>query len=157
MNKALYNQFIVLLTSRLLQTNTEGVGSRFRWYRGRRVPFSCFAPGLIFGGTEGNVSRFHVLHSRTRFRRYGGRQVPFSCFAHPDSFSATPRALGPVFIFCAPGHVFGDTEAVGSSFHVLHVRTYFRRNRGRRLPFSCFAFPYSFLVVSRASDHVFMF
>jgi hypothetical protein len=75
---------------------TEGVGSRFhvlrahtcfRRYRGRQDPFSCFAlpvsfsavlsasipvfmfcaPGLIFDGTEGDGSRFHVLRSRTRF------------------------------------------------------------------------------------------
>jgi hypothetical protein len=93
----------------------EGVGfrinvlharTRFRRYRGRRVPFSCFAlpdsfstvprasglvsmfyaPGLVFNGTEGVRSRFHVLRSRTRFRRYRGRLVPFSCFALPESF-----------------------------------------------------------------------
>jgi hypothetical protein len=90
---------------------TEGVGSlfhvlrsrtRFRQYRGRRVPFSRFAlpdsfsavprasgpffmfcaPGLVFDGTEGVGSLFHVLRSRTRFRRYRVRRVPFSCFAH---------------------------------------------------------------------------
>jgi ABC-type sulfate transport system permease subunit len=27
------------------------------------------APELVFGGTEGVVSRFHVLRSRTHFRR----------------------------------------------------------------------------------------
>jgi hypothetical protein len=76
----------------------ERVGSRFHvlrswtrfWrYRGRRVPFSCFmrpdsfsavssapgpffmfyAPGIIFGGTEGVRSRCHVLRARTHFRR----------------------------------------------------------------------------------------
>jgi hypothetical protein len=76
----------------------EGVGSRirvlrarthFRRIRGRRVPFLNFAlpnsfsaiprasspvfmfyaPGLIFDGTEGVRSRFHVLRARTRFRR----------------------------------------------------------------------------------------
>jgi hypothetical protein len=92
---------------------TEGVGSRFhvllarthfRRYRGRQVPFSCFArpdsfsavlsasglifmfctPGLVFGGTEGVRSRFHVLHSLTRFRRFRGRRVPFLSFARLD-------------------------------------------------------------------------
>jgi hypothetical protein len=85
---------------------TEGVGScflvlcyrtRFRLYRGRQVPFSCFtpsnsflevqwasgpvflffAPGLILGGTEVAGSSFHVLLSQTRFRRYRGRLVQF--------------------------------------------------------------------------------
>jgi hypothetical protein len=41
-------------------------------------PFLMFcAHGLIFDGSEGVVSLFHVLCSRTRFRRYPGRQVPF--------------------------------------------------------------------------------
>jgi hypothetical protein len=198
------------------------VGSRFHvlralthfWrYRGRRVPFSRFArpksfstvprasgpvftfcaPGLIFDGTEGIGSRFHVLRSLTRFRRYGGRPVPFSCFAVPDSFSAVrrasgpvlrarsrfrwyrwrrvpfscfalpdsfwtiPRASGPVFMFCAPGLVFSGTGGVGSRFQVLRARTHFRRFRGRRVPFSRFALPYSFSVVPSASGPVFMF
>jgi hypothetical protein len=75
----------------------EGVGSRFHVlrslsrfprYRVCRVPFSCFAllasfsavprvsgpvfkfcaPELIFGGTKGVRSCFHVLRSRTCFR-----------------------------------------------------------------------------------------
>jgi hypothetical protein len=86
---------------RLVFGSTEGVHTRFhvlraqtrfRRYRRRRVPFSCFAlpdtfsamrrtlgpvfkfcaPELIFGGSEGVGSRFHVLHPRTRFRRYRG-------------------------------------------------------------------------------------
>jgi hypothetical protein len=80
--------------------------TRFRLYRVCRVPFSCFACpnsfstvpsasglvfifcalGLIFGGTEGVRSLFHVLRSRTRFRLYQGRRVPFSYFALQDSF-----------------------------------------------------------------------
>jgi hypothetical protein len=185
---------------------TEGVSSRFhvlhnrtrfRRYRGRRVPFSCFAhpdsfsavqrascpvfmfcaPGLVFGDIEAFVSRFHVLHARTRFcggtegvrsrfhilrvrtrlRRYRGGRVPFSSFARQESFSAVPRASGPVFMFCALGLIFGDTESVGSRFHVLRARTYFRRYRGRRVPFSSFACPNSFSAVPRASCPVFMF
>jgi hypothetical protein len=156
---------------------TEGVGScflilrsrnRFRRYRGRRVPFSCFArpgsfsaiprasgpvfrfcaPILVFGGTECVGSRF---------RRYRGRRVPFYCFARPVSFSAIPRASAPVFMFCAPRLVFGGTEGVGSRFLFLRPRARFRRYRGRRVPFSCFACPGSFSAVTRASVPVFMF
>jgi hypothetical protein len=165
---------------------TEGVGScfrvlhawtRFRWYRGRRVPFSCFARpnsfsavtrasapiftfcayGPISGGTVGVPSRFHVFCSRTCFRRYRGRRVPFSCFALSDSFSAVPWASGPIFVFCAPGLVFGCIEGVRPPFHVLHSRTSFRWYRGRRVPFSYVARPDSFSVAPSASDSVFMF
>jgi hypothetical protein len=98
----------------------------------------------VFGGTEGVLSLFHVLRSRTRFRRYRGCRLPFSCFALPDSFSAVPRASGPVFMFCVTGLVFGGTEGVGSRLHVLRFRTRFRRYRERRVPFSYFALPDSF-------------
>jgi hypothetical protein len=173
------------------------------------------APRLIFGGTEGVGSLFHILREQNRFRLNRGRQLPFLCFVLPDSFFAVMRASAPVFKFCAPGiifdgtegirsrfhvctlgHVFGDREGVGSRFHVLrtrnrfsavprvlvsvymfcapevvsrgtegvrsrfHVlrdRTGFRRYRGRRLQFSCFVFPNSFFTVTRASTLVFMF
>jgi hypothetical protein len=112
--------------------------TRFRRYRGRQVPFSCFAlpdsflavprafgpviifcaPGLVFGGSEGVRSRFH---------------------------------------FCIPVLVFDGTEGVGSRFHVLRPRTSFRRYRGRLVPFSCFARPDLFSMVLRASGPVFMF
>jgi hypothetical protein len=170
--------------------------TRFQWYRGRRVPFSgfalpdsfsavprasgpvymFFAPGLVFGGTDGLGSHFHVLRARTRFRWYGGIRVTFWCFARPDSFSAVPRASGSFFMFFAPGLVFGGTEGVrfrfhvlahglvfgctegvGSRFNVLRARTRFRRYRGRRIPFSSFALLDSFLAVRRASGPVFMF
>jgi hypothetical protein len=55
---------------------------------------------------------------------------PVSCFARTNSFSAIPRASGPVFIFCTPEHIFGGTEGVGSTFHVLISRTRFRRYGG---------------------------
>jgi hypothetical protein len=138
--------------------------------------FVFCAPGLIFGGTERVGSRFHVVRARTHVRRYRGRRIPFSSFTCLDSFSAVPRASGPVFIFCAPGLIFGRTEGVGSRFHVLragtrfcgtegvrflfHVvraRTRFRRYRGRPIPFSCCACPDSFTVGPRASGPVFMF
>jgi hypothetical protein len=51
-------------------------------------------PKLIFGSTEGIVSRFHVLRSLTRFRLW--------------------RALGPVFMSCAPELVFCGFVGVGS-------------------------------------------
>jgi hypothetical protein len=165
---------------------TEGVGThfhvlrsrtRFPQYRGRHVPFSNFAlpdsfsavqmalrpvfifcaPGLVVVGTEGVATRFHVLRARTRFRRYRGRRVPFSCFARPNSFLAVPKAFDPVFLFCAPKLVFGGTEGVGSRFHVLCARTHFRRYRGRRVPFSCFALLDSFSTIQRALCPVFMF
>jgi hypothetical protein len=128
----------------------EGVGSHFHVLRSR----------LVFNGTKGSGSRFHVLRSRAHFRRYGGRRVSISCIAQPDSFSAVPRASGPIFIFCAPNSfaavpresgpvfifcapeiVFGSTEGVRSRFHVFRSRTCFQRYRGRRVPFSCFPRP----------------
>jgi hypothetical protein len=118
------------------------------------------APRLVFGGTGGVAPRFHVMRSRTRFRGYRMRRGPFSCFARPDSFSAVTWASGPVFMFYAPGLLFGGTEdvgcrfwgyppktrtsgteGVGSRFQVLRSRTPFRRYRGRRVPFSCSALP----------------
>jgi hypothetical protein len=115
------------------------------------------APEHVFGGAEGVVSRFHVLCSRPRFRRFRGRRVPFSFFALSDSCSAVPRVSCPVFMFYAPGLFFCGTEGVRSHFHVLRSQTPFRRYRGRRVPFSCFVLPDSFLAVPRASVPVFMF
>jgi hypothetical protein len=116
--------------------------------------FRFCAPVLVFGGTEGVGSRFHVLQSRTCFGRYLGRRVPFSCFVLPDSFSALPRAsgpvfmfctsglvfgvtegVGPVFVFCAPGLIFGDSEGAVSRFHLLRSGTCFWRYRGRQFRF----------------------
>jgi hypothetical protein len=142
-------------------SSKHGVGSRFHvlrartrfWrYRGRWVPFSSFArpdlfstvtrasgpvflfcaPELIFGGTEGVGTHFLVLRARTCFPRYRGLRVLFSCFACPDSFSPVPRALVPIFMFCALEIVFSGTEGVVSRFHVLRARTRFRQYRGRR-------------------------
>jgi hypothetical protein len=104
---------LMFCAPRLVFGCIEGVGSRFnvlhirtRFGRCRvcRVPFSCFkrpdsfsavprasvpifmfcASGLVFGGTEGVVSRFHILRSRSHFRPYRGRRVSFSCFACLD-------------------------------------------------------------------------
>jgi hypothetical protein len=156
---------------------TAGIGCRFhvlfartgfRRYRGRRLRFSAVpsasghvfmscAPGLIFGGLEGDESRFHVLRIGTSFWRYRRRWVTFCFFACSGSFSAVSRLPGPVFMICAPGVVSRVTEGVGSYFHVLHSRTHFRRYRGRRVPFSCFARSNSFSAVQRASAPVFLF
>jgi hypothetical protein len=170
----------------LILDGTEGVGSHFhvllvrthfRRYRGRRVPFLYLArsnslstvprasgpvfmfsaPRLVFGGSEGKGSHFHALRSEARFRRYVGRWVSISCFALPDSFSAVPRASGPVFMFYAPELIFDSTEGVSSRFHVLRCRTDFQQFGGCRFPFSCFACPNSFSAVPRASGTVFMF
>jgi hypothetical protein len=141
----------------------------FRRYRGRRLPFLCFAcldsfsavprashpvfmfcvPRHVFGGVEGVGSCFHVLCSRTSFRRYRGRRLLFSSFARPNTFSTVPTVSCPVFLFCSPGHVFGGAEGFESRFHVMRSRTHFLRYRGCRVPFSCFARPDSFSVVPR--------
>jgi hypothetical protein len=66
-------------------------------------------------------------------------------------------ALSPVFLFCAPELIFGGTVGVGSFFNVLRSRTHFRRYRGRRVMFSCFALPDSYSAVPRALGPFFMF
>jgi hypothetical protein len=160
--------------------------THFRRYRGRRVPFSCFAYQTYLQRYWGRQVPFYcfalpnsfstvprssglVLRFRTRFRRYRGRRVPFSHFA-------VPRAYGPVFMFCAPGHVFGGTEGVwsclmsctpglvfggtvgvGSRFHVLRARNRFRRGRGHWVPFSCYTPPDSFSAVPGASGPFLIF
>jgi hypothetical protein len=144
-----------------------GVGSRFHVMRAQTrfqlygrasgPVFMLCAPGHVFGGAEGVESRFHVLRSRTHFRQYRGHRVSFSRFARPESFSAVLRVSAPIFMFCAPGLIFGVTEGVKSYFHVLCYRSRFRRYRVRRVPFSCSALPDSFSTVPRASGPVFMF
>jgi hypothetical protein len=170
----------------LVFDGTEGVRSRFHILRPRthclqcrvrRVPFSCFArlnsvsavprpsvpifmfcaPGLVFSGAECVGSHFHVLRYRSNFRQYRRRQFPFSCFAHPESFSSVPRASDFVFMFCAPRLIFDGTEGVRSRLYVFRARTHFLQYRGRRVPFSCFAFPDSFSTVPSASGPIFMF
>jgi hypothetical protein len=103
--------------------------------------FKFCAPGHIFGGTEGVGYRFHVFRSRTCFWRYRGCRVPFSWFALPSSFSAVPRASGPVFLFCAPGLIFDASGGIGSRFHVLRARTYLRRYQVPKVPLFMFCAP----------------
>jgi hypothetical protein len=115
------------------------------------------AHGLVFSSTEGIGSRILFLCSRARLRRYRRRRVSILCFALPNSFSAVPRVSVPIFMFCAPGLVFGSTVGVGSRFHILHSRTRFRRYRGRWVVFLCSARSDSFSAVLRASGPVIMF
>jgi len=119
--------------------------------------FNFCAPVRIFGVNEGVGSGFQILRSRTHFRCYRGHQVRFSSFMQPDVFSTVPGASGPVFTFCAIGRVFGDSEHVGSRFHVLRSWTRFRRFRACRVPFSIFPLPGAFSPLPRASDPVLMF
>jgi hypothetical protein len=35
-------------------------------------------------------------------KQYREREAPFSCFALLESFGGVPRAVGPIFKFCAP-------------------------------------------------------
>jgi hypothetical protein len=138
----------------------EGVGScfhvlrsrtSFQRYSGRRLLISCFELSESFSrDTLGVGFCFHVLRSRTRFQRHREGQVPFSCFAFSDIFLAVRRAEAPILMLCAPRLVFGGTVGVGSRFHVLRARTHFPRYRGRRVLFSCSAFPDKFLAVRRA-------
>jgi hypothetical protein len=162
--------FLMFCPPRFVFGGTEGVRSRFhvlrnrthfRRYRGRPVPFSSFAlpesfpalsrssgpvfkfgaPKLVFGSTTEIGSRYQVLCARTRFRQYRGRRLSFSCFARPDSFSAVPRASGPVLMFCAPRLIFGSLEGDVSRFYVLRAGISFLRYGWRLVSFSCFALP----------------
>jgi hypothetical protein len=137
--------------------------THFRWYRGRLVPFSYFAlpdsftevwralgpflmfcaPRLFFGSTESVGSRFHVLCSLTHFRRCRVRRVPVPCFAHPNSFSTVLRASGPIFMFYAPGLIFGGVDGIFMFY-------------APRVPFSCFKLTKSFSAVPRVGP-VFIF
>jgi hypothetical protein len=110
--------------------------TQIRPYRGRRVPFSCFArTDSFFGGTEGVRCCFLVLRTPDSFSAVSTASIPVFMFL------AVRRSSGPVFLFCALGHFFGGTEGIGSYFHVSPAGTRFQRNQGRRLPFSCFFVP----------------
>jgi hypothetical protein len=52
-----------------------------------------------------------------------------------------PRALGPIFMFCAPELVFNGTEVAGSGFNVFRYWTHFLWYRGTRVPYSYFSLP----------------
>jgi hypothetical protein len=159
--------FFMLCAPRLIFAGTKSVGFCFSCFvlpdsfsavpnASGPVFISC-PPGLIFGGDEGIGPRILVLRARTHFRLYRGRRVLFSYFASPNSCSTVPRASGLIFMFCARRVVFGGTVRVGSCFHILRARTHFRRYRGRRVPFSCFALTDSFSAVSMALGPFLMF
>jgi hypothetical protein len=95
------------------------------------------AHGLIFGGSEGVMSRVHLLP--------------------PGLILGGTEGVDPIFMFCPLRLVFGGTEGIGSLFYVLRSRTRFRQCRGRWVPFSCFPLPDSFLALPRASVSVFLF
>jgi hypothetical protein len=82
--------------------------------RASDLVFIFCSPGPILCGTEGVGSSFHVLRSRTRFRWYRERQVQFSYFTLPDPFWAVLRASVPIFMYYAPGLIFGGTEGKGA-------------------------------------------
>jgi hypothetical protein len=173
---------------------TEGVRSRFhvlrsktrfRRFRARRVPFSCFAlpepfsavprhrdPFFLFcapfsfvpsvSGPVFMFCAFGLISGGTegivsRFRRDRRRRVPSSCFALPDPFLAVSTASDPVFMFCADRIIFGGTEGVGSRFYVLRSRTHFRRYRRRQVTFSCFALPDSVFTGTEGVGSCFLF
>jgi hypothetical protein len=95
--------------------------------------------GLVFDGTEGIGSYFHVLRFLTYFRQYRGHLVSFTYFVLPDSFWAVPRAPVLVFMFCATRPVLGVTNGAESSLFFLSSQTRLGRYQGRRVPFSRFA------------------
>jgi hypothetical protein len=115
------------------------------------------APGIIFGYAEGAGFDCHILRSRNHLGRYRQRQVPFSCFALPNSFLAILRAPGPVFMFYSLGLILVDTVGAESRFQVLRFHTRLGLYRGRQIPFSSFALQNSFLTITRASGHIFMY
>jgi hypothetical protein len=103
----------------------------------------------ILDSIVGAKSYFYVLRSYIRFGWYRGCRVLFSYFALSDPFWEVPMASGTIFMICAFRLVSGGTEGVDSHFHVFRSRTYFRRYRGYRVPFSCFALPNSFCMVPK--------
>jgi hypothetical protein len=151
----------------LVFDGTEVVGSRFNVLRSKnhfrrhqewRVPFSCLALLDSFSTVPwASAAAIRFWRNRTRFRQYQRRRVPFSCFALPDTFSTVWRASGPVFMFCVTRLIYGGFEGVSSRFNDLRSQTRFPSYRGCRVPFSCFALPYSFLVILRVSGPIFMF
>jgi hypothetical protein len=143
----------------LIFGSSQGVESRFpilrsrthfRRYRGRLVPFSCFACPDSFSAVR--------RASRTVFL-FCAPEIVFAVlwvsgtiflFCAPRIVFAVPRASGPVFMFCAHFIVLGGTEGVGSRFHVLRYRNRFWRCLGPRAPFPCFAVPGTFSEARRA-------
>jgi hypothetical protein len=129
----------------------------FGRYRGRRVPFSCFALPTRFGRHRGRRVSFLCFPIRNSFSAVPRAPIPFSCFALLEPFLAVRRAPHPVFMFCAPGPILGGTEGTGYRFHVLRARSHFRLYRGPQFPFSFFAVPKRFSTVATKRGPVFIF
>jgi hypothetical protein len=168
----------IFCTLRPVLGGTDGVGynfhdlrlqTRFRRYRGRRLPFSCVPLPNLFS-TVPRVSSPIFMFCAPELVLYGtkGHRVRYSCFALPASFSAVPRASGPIFMFCAPRFDFDSNEDVSRArvrryrgrlapFPVLRSRTHFWWYLGRRVQFSCFKLLNSFSAVPRASGPFFMY
>jgi hypothetical protein len=103
-----------------LLSEPRGSGPIFKLYAISRVsgPILMFCPaGLIFSGTEGVRSLFHVLRFGTNISA-----------VLSDPFSSELSTSSSVFMFCAPGLVFGYTEGVRSHFHIFLSHTRFQRN-----------------------------
>jgi hypothetical protein len=129
--------------------------TRFRRYRGRRVPFSFFAlldsfstvprvsgpfflfcaPGLVFGGTRGVGSRVLVLRAPDSFLAVPSEPGLVFTFCAPGLISGVLGTSGLVFLFCVPIIVFVLSEGVGSRFLIFRAHTRFRWYRGRRSRF----------------------
>jgi hypothetical protein len=86
-----------------------------------------YALELVFGGTDGVRSRYHV-------------------FA-PGHIFGGAKGVRSRFDVLRLGLVFDGSEGVGSRIHFLRARTRFRRYRRRRVPFSSFALRDSFWAV----------
>jgi hypothetical protein len=82
---------------------------------------------------------------------------PVFMFCAPGLVFGGTEGVGPRFMFCALRLIFGGTEGVMSHIHVLRSRAHFRWSRGRRVLFPCFALPDTFSAIPMASVHVFMF
>jgi hypothetical protein len=68
------------------------------------------------------------------------REVQFSCFALSDSFWVVPRARGPVFMFYAPGLIFGRIEGTSPIFMFCALRIIFDGTEGVRSSFHVLCF-----------------
>jgi hypothetical protein len=108
--------------------------------------------GLIFGGTVGVGSGFHVLLTQSHFRR---RRSHFHVLRSRTIFDDAEGVVSRFHVLLLDS--FSAVRGCRSRFHVLRSRTRFRRYRELRVPFSCFALPDSFSIIPRVSAPVFMF
>jgi hypothetical protein len=78
-------------------------------------------------------------------------------FFTPEHVFGSREGVGSRFQDLRSRTRLGGTEGFGSRFHVLRSQTRFRWFRGRQVPFSYLASPYSFSTVPRASAPIYMF